>query len=271
MLEMKNLSAGYGGKKVLQDISLRFEPGKIHTLVGRNGCGKTTLLKACAGLLNPDSGSILLEGKPLRQYAPRERACRIAYLAQSRPTPALSVERMVEHGRYPRLCTPRRLNHTDRSIMESAMERMHISHLRGKRLDELSGGEQQRVYLAMLLAQDAPVMLLDEPTAHMDVEYQLALLDLLDALRREGKCMIMVLHDLAQALMHSDTVIALENGRLVQAAPPAVMLSEGILERIFHIRMRNAGSTEGEIILHMERPPSSACTGSLPESPGFKR
>ena len=249
MLELKNVSAGYAGQNIIRDISLRFEAGRIHTIVGRNGCGKTTLLKTCTGLLSASSGDILLDGNPLQQYPTMERAKVVSYLSQSRNTPAISAERLVEHGRYPRLTSPRRLNEDDRRIIEASMERMQIAHLRKKSLNELSGGERQRVYIAMLLAQDTTVLLLDEPTTYMDIEHQLALLELLTELKQEGKCIVMVLHDLPLALKYSDTIIAMENGTIVQAASPEAMLSEGTLNRIFHVKIQAVGDpAEGYIL-----------------------
>lgn len=237
MLELRNVSAGYAGQNVIQGISLRLEPGKIYTIVGRNGSGKSTLLKTCAGLLPPDSGNILLDGKKLHQYLPIERARKISYLSQTRSTTALSVERMVEHGRYPRLASPRSLNDEDRRIIQAAMESMQVDYLRKERLSEISGGERQRVYISMQLAQDAPTLLLDEPTTYMDIEHQLTLMELLMGLSRKGKCIVMVLHDLALALNSSDTIIAMEEGRIIGCTAPEVMLADGKLERIFHVRI----------------------------------
>ena len=254
MLELINVFAGYAGQNIIRDISLCFEAGRIHIIVGRNGCGKTTLLKACAGLLSAGSGDILLQGKPLQQYPPIERAKLVSYLSQSRNTPAISAERLVEHGRYPRLASPRRLNEDDRRIIEASMERMQIAHLRKKSLNELSGGEQQRVYIAMLLAQDTPVLLLDEPTTYMDIEHQLALLELLTELKHEGKCVVMVLHDLTLALKYSDTIIAMENGTIAQAASPETMLSDSTLNRIFHVEIQAVGDPAEGYVLRKLKP-----------------
>ena len=253
MLELANVSVAYAGRSILRDVSLRLEPGRIHTIVGRNGCGKSTLLKTCAGLLAPSCGSVLLEGQALHQYPPAERAKRLSYLAQSRSTPALSVERLVGHGRYPRLAAPRRLGEDDRRSIQAAMEKMQVEHLRNQMLGGISGGECQRVYLAMLLAQDAPIMLLDEPTAFLDIEHQLALMELLQELRREQKCIVMVLHDLALALNCSDTIIAIDDGRIVSCAAPEAMLAEGTLERIFHVRIQAAGTPGKNCLLNIEK------------------
>lgn len=253
MLELINVSSGYVGQDTIRDISLSFQSGRIYTVIGRNGCGKSTLLKTCVGLLQPSRGSILLEGQALDSYTPVERARRISYLSQSRNTPGITVERLVEHGRYPRLASPRRLNAEDRMAVENAMEIMQVTSLRHKNMHELSGGEQQRVYLAMQLSQDAPVLLLDEPTTYMDIDYQLSLLDLLRQLKALGKTIILVLHDLQQVLNVSDGIIVMESGRIVSAASPVATLSGGVLERTFHVWIETSGNPTKGYILNMEK------------------
>lgn len=241
MLELKNVSAGYEQKNIIRDLSLCFETGKIYAVVGRNGCGKSTLMKTCAGLLVPSEGSILLEKRELHAYAPVERAKLVSYLSQTRNVPSLRVERLVEHGRYPRLSSPRKLNDGDHAAVACALERMRLTHLRSKNLNKLSGGERQRAYLAMLLAQDAPLLLMDEPATYMDVEYQMELLELLGQLKREGKCIVMVMHDLTGALRYSDCIIVMDDGCIVQAAPPEEILASETLERIFHVHPEAIG------------------------------
>ena len=241
MLEIKNLAAGYGGETVIRGLSLCFEPGRIYGVVGKNGCGKTTLLKACAGLIEPSEGNICLDGKELSAYAPSERACRISYLSQLHGAPGITVERMVMHGRYPRLGYPKKPGPKDREMVESALEKMQLCQLRHKRLSELSGGECQRAYLAMQLAQDSDHLLLDEPTSYMDIEYQLLLMNILGELRDAGKTVIMVLHDLAQALKYSDCIVAMDNGRIAHCGTPETALESKILDEIFHIRIIPCG------------------------------
>lgn len=253
MLELINVSFGYDGQDTIRDISLSFQPGRIYTIVGRNGCGKSTLLKVCAGLLQPGKGSILLDQRNLGSYAPVERARRVSYLSQSRNTPGISVERLIEHGRYPCLASPRRLNIDDRTAVENAMETMQVTGLRHKNMRELSGGEQQRVYLAMQLSQDAAVLLLDEPTTYMDIDYQLSLLDVLNQLRKSGKTIVLVLHDLQQALNISDGIIVMDHGQVVSAASPELTLSSGVLERVFHVQIQSAGNSMKGYVLNMEK------------------
>lgn len=235
MLELLNLSAGYGGEDKISGVSLRFEAGRVYAVVGKNGCGKSTLLKACAAVLNPSAGNILLDDRELAQYAPMERARKLSYLPQNRSAPGISAGRMTEHGCYPRLGHPRKLSREDKSAVDEAMRRMDVHHLRHKSMKELSGGECQRVYMAMQLAQDATIMLLDEPTTYMDIEYQLSLMSLLKELARRGKTIVMVLHDLQQALKYADAIIAMEDGKIISVGSGDEMLASGALERIFNV------------------------------------
>ena len=241
MLELKNVSAGYGGQDCLRGICLRFEKGRIYAVVGKNGSGKSTLLKTCAGILAAGEGRVLLDGRPIAEYEPRERARKISYLSQMRNLPGISAERMVEHGCYPRLGQPRRLNAGDRAAVQLAMERMDVLQLRRKSMKELSGGECQRVYMAMQLAQDAEILLLDEPTTYMDIEYQLELMKLMGQLRDEGKTVVIVLHDLPQALGCADEILAMDAGKIAAKAAPGEILASGTIERIFNVSIRDTG------------------------------
>ena len=253
MLELINVSSGYDGQEIIGEISLTFQPGRIYTIVGRNGCGKSTLLKACAGLLRPTQGSILLDQRDLHSYPSVERARRISYLSQSRNTPGISVERLIEHGRYPRLVSPRRPNHQDRVAVETAMKTMQLTELRHKNMQELSGGEQQRAYLAMQLSQDASVLLLDEPTTYMDIDYQISLMEVLHQLKMRGKTVVLVLHDLQQALNVSDEMIVVDRGAVVSAASAEETLSGGVLERVFHVQIEAADTQARKFVLNMEK------------------
>lgn len=239
MMKLLNVCAGYDDRDTLHDISLHFAPGRIYTVVGKNGCGKSTLLKSCAALLPLSRGSIQINNRELSLLEPRERAQMLSYLPQVHAAPGISVQRMVEHGCYPRLSRPRKLTDTDHDAVQRAMERMDILPLCRKSVKELSGGECQRVYMAMQLAQDSGLLLLDEPTTYMDIEYQLKLMSLLQELRAEGKCIVMVLHDLHQALKYSDDIIAMETGRIAGTASPEEAIASGLLERIFNVRIED--------------------------------
>ena len=235
MIELKNLSVGYEKHCVIPDINLIIEPGLIYTIVGKNGCGKSTLLKTCSGLLAPQSGSVLLNGKVLSAYPATRRARAISYLSQSTGSPNITVERLMAHARFPHMSYSKKLRPKDFEIIHNALAEMNAACYADHSLRELSGGERQRVYLAMQLAQDTPILLLDEPTTYLDIEYQLSLMEHLQKLRAQGKTIIMVLHDLQQALRYSDRIIAIDSGRKVYTGTPDEMLTNGILKHIFHV------------------------------------
>ena len=242
MIRISHLSAGYGEKTVLQDLTFSIEPGSVTTLVGPNGCGKTTLLRALTGQLSQMAGEISLCGKELSSYNRKELARTVALLPQTRNTPDLTVEALVEHGRYPHLGFSRRLSEKDRQIVARAMEQTDVAHLARLPLGELSGGQQQRAYIAMALAQDAQIIALDEPTAHLDLQHQFELLELVRRLQAAGKTVVLVLHDLDHALRYSDRLVLLQQGRLIQWGTPRALLDSGALEQVFQVRIRE---TEG--------------------------
>ena len=237
MLKLQNLSAGYGGKTVLHDISLDFPPGTLTVILGPNGCGKSTLLKAAAGLL-PAAGGRVCADEP--------RARHIAYLPQTRPLPELTARQLVLHGRFPWLGWPRVYRREDAAIAENAMERLGIAELSDRPLAELSGGTRQKCYLAMALAQQAQTILLDEPTSWLDMGHQFRLMELLRSLTAGGGAVAAVLHDLPLALSHGDRVAVLAEGKLRFLGTPGEALGSGILEEVFGIRVLQADTPAGK-------------------------
>lgn len=244
MLEIRNLSAGYEGAPVLRDISLSVPAGKVTVLVGPNGCGKSTLLKALAGIL-PATGSVTLEGRELLALDRRELAWTVAFLPQNRPVPEIDVKSLVLHGRFPYLSYPRRYRAEDKAVAEAAMERMGVGDLSDRLLPTLSGGQRQKVYIAMALAQDTPVLLMDEPNTFLDIAHQLQLMEQAKALAAEGKTVVLVLHDLALALGWADSLAVLSEGRcLIQGTPEEVYLS-GSLEGAFGVAVQRVQTQQG--------------------------
>ena len=240
MLELKNLSVGYDNRYVIRNVNLTFEPGMIYTIIGKNGSGKSTLLKSCSGLLTPKEGSVLLDGKELFRYPSNERAQKISHLSQSTNTPNITVERLLAHARFPHLSYPKKLRQEDISIIYKALGEMKAVCFAQDSLRKLSGGERQRVYLAMQLAQDTDILLLDEPTTYLDIEYQLSLMELLQRLKAQGKTIIMVLHDLEQALKYSDRIIAIDAGKEIYTGTPEEVLNNGTLKKIFHVDVQRS-------------------------------
>ncbi|MEG1427923.1 MAG: ABC transporter ATP-binding protein, partial [Oscillospiraceae bacterium] len=213
MIETINLSAGYRGQEELHQVNLQVSSGEIVAVVGPNGCGKSTLLKAIAGLLPQVTGTVILDG--CENIKKRELARKIAILPQGRDIPGITAARLVLHGRFPHLDYPRKYKAPDFAIAEKSMRQTGIYDLREKLLTELSGGERQRVYLAMILAQDTPAVLLDEPTTYLDINHQMELMELVTALKGEGKAILMVLHDLPLALRYADRITVMQSGKIL--------------------------------------------------------
>ena len=238
MIEFDAVGVEYGGRQVVSDVSFSVAPGSLTTLVGPNGCGKTTLLRAAARLIEPSRGRILIDGRPAADYRRRELARALAFLPQQRPIPAIPVRMLVSHGRFPYLGLSRRLREEDRRAVAAAMEAAGVSDFADRDLRQLSGGERQRVYLAMALAQNAGTILLDEPTTYLDLRAQFELLELLRQLADRGACVLLVLHELTFALRYSDRMVLLEKGRLAAEGDPRTLAREGWIDRVFGVRTR---------------------------------
>lgn len=237
MIQITHLHAGYAAQPVLRDLSFSIPAGSVTTLVGPNGCGKTTFLRALTGGL-PYTGSIEICGRECGAYGRKALARTVALLPQSRNIPDLTVQTLVEHGRYPHLGMTRRLSEKDRQITQQAMIQADVAALASQPLKALSGGQRQRAYIAMALAQDTPVIALDEPTTHLDMNRQFELLEQIQKLKQAGKTIVLVLHDLEHALRCSDQLVLLEKGRLVQFGTPRQLLQSGALEQVFRIAIR---------------------------------
>ena len=237
MLELKNISAGYGNKTVLDSVTATFEKGKLTSIIGSNGCGKSTLLKAILGILPISVGEIAIDGNSISRMKRNDIAQKIAYLAQGKNTPDMTVEQMVLHGRFPYLSYPRRYKESDRKIALEAMETVGIAHVAHEPLHELSGGMRQNAYIAMALAQDTDYILLDEPTTYLDIANQLELMKLLKKLTDSGKGIITVMHDLPLAFDFSDEIAVVNNGSITIKATPSDMCDLPIIKEIFGIQI----------------------------------
>ncbi|MCI9240325.1 ABC transporter ATP-binding protein [Oscillibacter sp.] len=235
MLEARNLSAGYPGRAVLAGVSLAARPGRVLALLGPNGCGKSTLLRTMAGLLPPLGGEVLLDGR--RDYSPRQAAQRVAYLPQSRTAPNITVRRLVLHGRFPYLSYPRRYGREDYAAVDRALAAADALDLADRPLPELSGGQRQKAYLAMALAQETEAILMDEPTTFLDIRHQLEVLALVRRLAEEGRGVVLALHDLCLALTAADDVAVLGEGRLLALGGPEAVYQSKVLERVMGVRL----------------------------------
>lgn len=235
MIQIKNLSVGYFGKAIVQDVTLDFIPGEVLVLLGPNGSGKTTLLKAALGLIPFMSGEILYDDVNINKMKYKQIAQKAALLSQSRNTPSIQALRMVMHGRFPYLSYPRRYSEKDKEIARNAMKETSSSAYEMKNVSELSGGQRQGVYLAMALAQDTDTVFMDEPTTYLDISHQLQSMQTARNLAKEGKAVVLVLHDLSLALGSADRVAVFEEGRLRSCDTPEHIYQSGVLEEVFHV------------------------------------
>ena len=244
MLEIRNFSAGYKGKQVLQDVSVSIPQGAVTVIAGPNGSGKSTLLKALAGIL-PATGSVLLEGRELLQLDRRELAQTLAFLPQNRQIPEITAKNLVLHGRFPYLSYPRRYRAADYHAAESAMNRMGVGDLADRSMLKLSGGQRQKVYIAMALAQDTPVVLMDEPNTFLDIAHQLQLMEEAKALAAEGKTVVLVLHDLTLALTYGDSLVVLQEGRCLFQGTAEEAFRSGCLDIAFGVKIQRFQTSDG--------------------------
>jgi ABC-type cobalamin/Fe3+-siderophores transport system ATPase subunit len=237
VIEASTLNVGYGDRIVVEGLSLEITTGGITALVGPNGSGKSTLLKTLARLLKPTAGVVLLNGKAIAKMPTSEVAREIAILPQGPVAPAgLTVGELVEQGRYPHAGALRMLRHQDFKAIADALALTDMTSFAHRSLDSLSGGERQRAWIALALAQDTPVLLLDEPTTFLDIGHQLEVLELVKKLNTERRMtIVLVLHDLNQAARYADRMIALDEGKIVSDGTPAAVLTTTLLAEVFGV------------------------------------
>ncbi len=246
MVEIKNISAGYGKDKVLNGVSLTLQKGQVTTLIGANGSGKSTLLKVLLGFLPRMGGEIRMGGVPVEKLPRGEIAKSIAYLPQGKNVPDITAGRMVLLGRFPYLKYPRRYRACDIAAAADAMEQMGILELRDRPMAQLSGGMRQKVYIAMALAQQAGVIVMDEPTAYLDVGQQIKFAGLLRKLAQAGKTVLLVLHDLPLALKVSDQVAMLFGGRIIGCGSAEEILESGVIREVYGVPVKVVRTESGE-------------------------
>ena len=238
MISLENVSFGYDGKNVLHSVSLSLQVGDFAALLGPNGSGKSTQIKLMAGQLTPTAGTVYLDGNRLNALSPKQRGVRVAYFPQSRPVPNMDVQTLVSHGRFPGLGFARVMGERDRAAVQEALLRTDLGNMKERPLSALSGGERQRAYLAMLIAQDAEILLLDEPGAFLDIRHQLEIMEILQDLNRSGKTIVFAAHDLPLAFHYAKRVLLLNGGELIGDAPPKQMAESGHIERAFGVRIK---------------------------------
>jgi iron complex transport system ATP-binding protein len=249
LLALDRVTVRRGPCPVVDAVSLRLGPGELVGLLGPNGAGKTTLMRAVLGLV-PAEGGIALGDAPLGSLGPRARALRAAYLPQEREIAwPLAVEALVGLGRHPHRSRGAALSPADRAAVETALARADAAHLRQRPATELSGGERARVLVARALAQDAPLLLADEPTAGLDPAHAIGLMETFASLARTGHGVLVSLHDLALAARHCHRIVLMEAGRIVADGPPEAVLTPGRLAATYGVTAHVARDAHGPIIV----------------------
>ena len=252
VLSARSVSWRVGESEVLRPLDFALGSGECVAIVGPNGAGKTTLLRLLAGLLAPTTGELVLDGRPLATIRRRDLARRIAYVPQIRPARIpLSVEQIVLLGRYPYL-SPLQMapGAQDVAVVEEILQRVGLSELRGRLLDSLSGGERQSVFIAAALAQQTEVLLLDEPTTHLDPRHQLEVAELLAGIRADGEhTIVLTSHDLNLAASMADRIVALRGGEIVATGSPAEIVRPDRLGEIFDARFDAVGAVDQPRVL----------------------
>ena len=245
MIQLKNLSAGYYGKIIVKDVTIDFVPGEVLVLLGPNGCGKSTLLKAALGLIPSMGGGILYDGVEIKRLKRKQIAQKAAFLSQSRNTPSIQALRMVLHGRFPYLSYPRKYGAEDYAMARTAMKVTGSSQYENMNVSELSGGQRQGVYLAMALAQDTKTIFMDEPTTYLDINRQLQIMQTARTLAKEGKAVVLVLHDLSLALSGADRVAVFGDGKMLCCDAPDVVYQSGVLSQVFGVDVHHMDTPHG--------------------------
>lgn len=247
-VELRGVRFAYGEHAVLDGLSLALPAGCLTGIVGPNGCGKSTLLRVIDGLLEPAAGEALVEGDALDSLSARERAERIALLPQIHRTPSMTVEALVSCGRYAHMGLFGGLTDQDRLIVAESMRVAGVEHLAHKAARTLSGGERQRAFIAMVLAQRARTVLLDEPTTYLDPRAALDVMRLARGLVHEqGMAGAVVIHDLPLALRFCDRIAVMDSGRIVAVGTPAEILDQGVLEQVFGVMIARM-ELNGEVV-----------------------
>ena len=238
-MEVRDLSFSYGKNKVLKGISFTIEGGKITTIMGANGCGKSTLFNLMTKNLYPRKGNIFLHGRNIQNFGLKDFAKRVSIVHQyNSSADDITVERLVSFGRTPHMKMMQGCSDEDEKLIEWAMEVTNVEKYRDREVSRLSGGQRQRVWIAMALAQNTKILFLDEPTTYLDIRYQIEILELVKKLNEEyGITIIMVLHDINQAIHFSDRIIGLKDGQVAAQGSPAEVVTPECIRTLYGISL----------------------------------
>lgn len=238
-LHSQELSLAYDRDLIIEELDLTVDTEKITALVGPNGCGKSTLLRGLSRLLKPRSGAVFLDGRSIHQMPSKELAQQLGILPQNPSAPdGLTVYELVAQGRYPHQSFLQQWSEADEAATQAALRTTNLVDLAQRPLDTLSGGQRQRAWIAMALAQETDILLLDEPTTFLDLAYQMEVLDLLHELNEQGRTIVMVLHDLNQACRYAHHLVAMREGQVVAQGAPEEVMTEALVQRVFALNAR---------------------------------
>jgi iron complex transport system ATP-binding protein len=237
-LTAKGLSLSYNEDYIFKQLDLSIPIGQTTVLIGSNGCGKSTLLRSMARLLKPNEGSILLHGEDIAKLPTKEVAKKLAILPQGPTAPeGLTVQQLVKQGRYPYQSWLQQWSEQDEASVKAALEATGMSPFAERPVDSLSGGQRQRAWIAMTLAQDTGIILLDEPTTYLDMTHQIEILDLLYELNvRENRTIVMVLHDINLACRYADHIVAISDGAVYAQGKPEEVVDTSLIEAVFRLQ-----------------------------------
>ena len=234
----EDLYVSYGGPKIIEGLNVVIPSGEVTAIIGPNGCGKSTLLKALSRILTPEEGSVRLDGTDIKSIPTREVARKLGILTQNHREPeAISVSDLVRRGRYPHQGIFDQWSTEDQNAVERALEVTGLGEHKEETVDELSGGQKQRAWIAMILAQDSTLMLLDEPTTHLDMPHQLEILEMLVKLSvDEGRTIVLVLHDINMASRYCTNLIGMKEGKILTTGKPSKVVTTEMVESIFGLK-----------------------------------
>lgn len=233
-LHASHVDLAYDRRTIATDLSVSIPDGSFTVIIGPNACGKSTLLRGLSNLLVPTGGHVVLDGKQIATYRAKEVARRLGLLPQSSIAPeGITVADLVARGRYPHQTLLRQWSREDEQAVADALTATNTTDISERLVEELSGGQRQRAWVAMLLAQQTPLLLLDEPTTYLDIAHQIELLELFGELNKQGRTLVAVLHDLNHAARYATHIIAMKEGQIVAEGEPRDVISSELVENVF--------------------------------------